>query len=359
MSADAPTHAGGAFGTSGPVQFCGFLAVGLVCASLAALVVGAADLEFGEVLAVFASRVGLVEAPSQRVDVIVWSIRLPRILLGVCVGAGLAISGATLQGMFRNPLADPSLIGVSSGAAAGAVTGIVARWMLEPVIGWIPEPMFLPIAAFAGGLGATVLVYRIATEDGRTSVATMLLAGIAINAAGGAVIGLMTYAADEAELRSLTLWTLGSLGAADWFQVGVCACALAVAAGCFVQKVDELDALLLGEAEAGDLGVDVQALERRVVLLSAVVVGAGVAFTGLIGFVGLVAPHIVRLWWGPSHRVVVPGAMLLGATLLVGADALARTVVAPAELPIGIVTSLVGAPFFLFLLVRRDSDHYL
>ncbi|QDG50837.1 iron ABC transporter permease [Persicimonas caeni] len=340
------------------------LGAGVVAAAILGLVIGAADVTLGQIAAVIGAKLGVTASPGAQVEVIVWSIRLPRVLMGVCVGAGLALCGAALQGMFRNPLADPGLIGVSSGAAAGAATAVVAGWALESLfgwmqLGWIPQSLLLPAAAFVGGLAATLVVYRIATNNGRTSVATMLLAGIAVNAAAGSIIGLLTYAADEAELRSLTLWTLGSLGSADWAQLAVCASCLGVAGWMLVRRADEFDALLLGEHEARDLGVDVAELERRIVVISAVVVGASVAFTGLIGFVGLVAPHIVRLWRGPSHRHVLGLSMLLGALLLVCADTVSRTVVAPAELPIGIVTSLVGAPFFLYLLVRRRSEYYL
>lgn len=360
MSADlAGSIAGRGRGGDERAQVLGWLIAGLVGVSLVGLTVGAAQISLTDALAVLGAKLGLVASPGAQVDTIVWSIRLPRVLMGICVGAALALCGAALQGMFRNPLADPGLIGVSSGAAAGAVTAVVARWLLEPVLGWVPQSLLLPAAAFGGGLVATILVYRIATHGGRTSVATMLLAGIAVNAAAGSLIGLMTYAADEAELRSLTLWTLGSLGSADWAQVGVCAASLAVAGWLLLRRSRQLDALLLGESEARDLGIDVGSLERHVVALSAVVVGAAVAFTGLIGFVGLVAPHITRLWRGPSHRIVLPASMLLGAGLLVCADTVSRTLVAPAELPIGIVTSLVGAPFFLYLLVRRRSEYYL
>jgi iron complex transport system permease protein len=342
-----------------PTSTLWLLGAGLVTAATLGLLVGAADVSLTEAMDVLGSKLGLTTSPGMQLDIIVWTIRLPRVLMGVCVGAGLALCGAALQGMFRNPLGDPGLIGVSSGAAAGAVTAMVARWLLEPALGWVPQALLLPVAAFGGGLVATLLVYRIATRGGRTSVATMLLAGIAVNAAAGSLIGLMTYAADEAELRSLTLWTLGSLGSANWVELGVCAATLGLAGWLLLRHTDQLDALLLGESEARDLGVDVGALEHRVVVLSAVVVGAAVAFTGLIGFVGLVAPHIVRLWRGPSHRIVLPASMLLGAMLLVCADTASRTIVSPAELPIGIVTSLIGAPFFLWLLVRRRAEHYL
>jgi iron complex transport system permease protein len=314
---------------------------------------GAADVGWESILAVIGSKLGLTSAPSARLEAIVWSIRMPRVILALAVGAGLAVSGAAMQGLFRNPLADPGLIGVSAGAAAGAVVALVARWLLAPVLGLVPEPLLVPIAAFCGGLLATWIVYSIATRDGHTSVATMLLAGIAVNAAAGALIGLMTYAADEAELRSLTLWTLGSVAAAEWVTTLGCVAVVVVAAGIFLRHHRAFDAFLLGETEAHALGIDTQRFQRWVVALTAVVVGVCVSFSGLIAFVGLVAPHIVRLWAGPSHRIVLPGSVLLGGAMLLGADTLARTIVTPAELPIGIVTSLLGAPFFIALLMRR------
>ncbi|AWV91080.1 iron ABC transporter [Bradymonas sediminis] len=314
---------------------------------------GATAVAPSEILQVLAAKLGLQASPGRPLEAIVWSIRLPRVLLAALVGASLALAGASLQGLFRNPLADPGLIGISSGAASGAALALVAGWVLQPVLSWVPAWLLVPLAAFAGGVLATFVVYRIATFNGRTSVATMLLAGIAINALGGALIGFLTFAADEAALRSLSMWMLGSLGGAGWTQVLVCAGGLLVGSCFLLRRTGEIDALMLGAREAQDLGVDVQRLERRIVLLSAFMVGLAVAFTGLIGFIGLVAPHMIRLWRGPSHRVVLPGAMLLGALLLVLADVFSRTLLAPAELPIGIVTALVGAPFFLFLLMQR------
>jgi iron complex transport system permease protein len=274
------------------------------------------------------------------------------------VGAGLASAGAAMQGLFRNPLADPGLIGVSSGAAAGAVFALVAQWFFAPVLGLIPQRLLVPTAAFLGGLGATWLVYRIATRNGRTSVSTMLLAGIAINAAAGALIGLLTYAADDAELRDVTLWTLGSVASADWASTGLVAVVCALTLYALWRRTEILDAFTLGADEARLLGVDTQRFQRVVITFTAILVGACVAFTGLIGFVGLVAPHMIRLWRGPSHRTVIPGAALMGAILLIAADTAARTVIAPAELPIGVLTSLLGAPFFLALLVRRRGGHW-
>ena len=316
--------------------------------------VGAVAISPGQVLAILGESVGLSLpwAYESRQALVLTAIRLPRVLLGMGVGGGLAVSGAVMQGLFRNPLADPSLIGVSSGAALAAVVTIV----LGPVLmgGWADAlgPFLLPAAAFAGGVGATVLVYRLGTRNGQTSVATMLLAGIAINALAGAGTGLMTFIADDDQLRDLTFWTLGSLGGATWTQlavVGPCLLGGMVAAPFLARP---LNALLLGEGEAFHLGIDTERTKKQVVTLAALVVGAAVAVSGVIGFIGLVVPHLLRLAVGPDHRVLIPGSALLGGALLLGADVLARTIVAPAELPIGIVTALVGAPFFLWLLLR-------
>lgn len=324
-----------------------------------ALGTGAVDIAPGAVLAILADRLGL-STPwdfETRQALVLVNIRLPRVILGVVVGAGLSISGAMMQGLFRNPLADPGLIGVSSGAALGAVSTIVllpsasAASVSQAVSGAV----LLPLAAFTGGVLATVIVYRLATSDGRTSVATMLLAGIAINAVAGAGTGMLTFIADDDQLRDLTFWSLGSLGGATWSSlavVGPCVL-LCVAAAPLLAR--SLNAMLLGESEAQHLGIDTQWIKRIVIGGAALAVGASVAVAGIIGFVGLVVPHLLRLAIGPDHRVLLPGSALLGGTLLVGADLLSRVVVSPAELPIGIVTALVGGPFFLWLLLRQRT----
>lgn len=336
----------------------GLLGVLLIAMAMVSISVGAADVPLARALRVLANKLGADLPVDARAEAIIWSIRLPRTAMAGLVGAGLASAGAAMQGLFRNPLADPGLIGVSSGAAAGAVVALVAQWFFAPVLGLIPQRLLVPTAAFLGGLGATWLVYRIATRNGRTSVSTMLLAGIAINAAAGALIGLLTYAADDAELRDVTLWTLGSVASADWASTGLVAVVCALTLYALWRRTEILDAFTLGADEARLLGVDTQRFQRVVITFTAVLVGACVAFTGLIGFVGLVAPHMIRLWRGPSHRTVIPGAALMGAILLIAADTAARTVIAPAELPIGVLTSLLGAPFFLALLVRRRGGHW-
>lgn len=287
----------------------------------------------------------------QQAELILGQIRVPRTLLGLAVGAVLALSGVAMQGLFRNPLADPGLVGVSSGAALGAAVAIVAgAWLggLPEVI----EPYLLSISAFGGGLIVTGIVYRLGRRDGQTSVGIMLLAGVAMTALAGSIIGLFSYLADDATLRTLTFWNLGTLNGASYARVWplLVVCVLVIL--WLPRRAKALNALLLGESEARHLGIEVERLKRELVLCIALGVGAAVAAAGLIGFVGLIVPHLIRLVAGPDHRVVLPASALAGATLLLFADVFARLVLAPAELPIGIVTAFIGAPFFLFLLVR-------
>ncbi len=284
-------------------------------------------------------------------ELILGQIRLPRTLLGLAVGAVLALSGVAMQGLFRNPLADPGLVGVASGAALGAAVAIVGGSWLGG-INEVFAPYLLSVCAFLGGLGVTALVYRLGRRDGQTHVATMLLAGIALTALASSAVGLFTYLADDATLRTLTFWNLGSLNGASYQRLWPL---LLVAGGVALwlpRRARALNALLLGESEARHLGVDVEKLKRELVFCTALGVGAAVAAAGLIGFIGLVVPHLVRLLAGPDHRVVLPASLLAGGTLLLFADLIARLALAPAELPIGIVTAFIGAPFFLFLLIR-------
>ena len=281
------------------------------------------------------------------------SIRLPRLLLGVAAGAGLGLAGALMQGLFRNPLADPGLVGVSSGAALAAGLTIVLGAAFFPDMPRQLGSWALVLTAFAGGLGVTALIYLLAQTGSGTQVTLMLLAGIAINALAGAGLGYLSTIATDEQLRSVQFWMLGSLGAASWASVwGVLAVALlALALG--VPLARPLNALALGEAQAAMLGVPVERVKRLAVVVAALAVGAVTATTGIIGFIGLVAPHMVRLLLGPDHRLVLPGAALLGAALVLLADALARTLTAPAELPLGVLTATLGAPFFLVLLKKR------
>jgi len=329
------------------------LAAALVVALVSALTVGPLSMSPGEVLASLLQPLGLELSwqPAAHEAATVWHIRLPRAVLAMLVGAALAVSGAALQGLLRTPLAEPGLLGVSSGAALAAVLVIVlgeaapSAWPVAPA-------HLLPFAAFAGGGLAVWLVWRIARVDDGASVATLLLAGIAVNAVAGAGIGFLSFVADDQALRSLMFWTLGSLGKAGWDQILVALPFMLLPALFLARWARALNLLLLGEAEAGHLGLDVARLKRWLLVCVTAATGAAVALAGVIGFVGLVVPHLLRLAFGPDHRALLPGAALGGAVLMLAADALARTVLAPAELPVGILTTLLGGPFFLGLLIR-------
>jgi len=331
------------------------LAAVFAAAFLASLGAGAVPIGPLEALTVLAARVGLVgDVDSAQANVLL-AIRLPRTVLGALAGAGLGISGALLQGMFRNPLVDPGLIGVSSGAALAAASVLVLGESLLAAMPASASLLVLPLAAFFGGLAAVAAVQRLGRVAGQTSVSVFLLAGVAVNALAGAAVGLLLFIASDAQMRRVTFWNLGSLGGATWSTLAVAGPLLLISIGAAPRLARDLNLLSLGEAEAGHLGLDVESLKRHGVTLAALAVGAGVAVTGVIGFVGLVVPHLVRLLGGPDHRGLIPGSAFLGGAILLFADIFARTVAAPAEIPIGVVTALLGAPFLLWL-VRRQQE---
>jgi iron complex transport system permease protein len=283
---------------------------------------------------------------------IIWQIRVPRVLLALCVGALLALCGALIQGLFRNPLAEPGLMGVSSGATLMVVVVLVLASNLPGSLPGHLRPFLLPAVAFGGGLVATRLVMLLG-HSSHYSPLRLILAGVAFNMVAAAGIGLCAYLATNEQLRTLTFWSLGSFSAASWSGVGITAVVLAIIAPLAYRSWRPLNALLLGESECRHLGFDVPVLKRRIVYLSAAGVGAAVAFTGIIGFIGLVVPHIVRMLVGADHRRLLPLSLALGALLTLWADWLARTVLSPAELPVGIITSLLGGPFFIYLIHRQ------
>ena len=330
------------------------LLVVLLLAAAVAATIGAAGIPFGRIAAAF----GLAPGNPALVDrdwLVLWSIRLPRIALAIIIGGLLAACGAVMQGLFRNPLADPALVGVSSGAALAAAAMIVVGDRYLSSAGVTLPLEALPLAAFVGALASTMILYRIATREGRTSVAMFLLGGLAIAALANAGLGLLVFLADDRQLRDINFWMLGSLSGATWAKVGAIAPFLVAFAVVLPFIARGLDLLVLGEMEAFHAGVSVERLKRTCVVLVAAAAGAAVSVSGVIGFVGLVVPHLLRLLIGPSHRLLLPTAALLGAALLVIADTFARTLAAPAELPIGIVTAVIGAPFFLYLLLRQRA----
>ncbi|WP_222939977.1 FecCD family ABC transporter permease [Erwinia persicina] len=279
----------------------------------------------------------------------IWfTIRLPRVLLAVIVGGALALSGCVMQGLFRNPLADPGLLGISSGAALAVAISIVLSLSLPGVL-----MLYLPLlAAFLGSLAVTLVIFLL-SRQGLTGLSRLLLVGIAINALCGAAVGVLSWLSTDQQLRQLSLWGMGSLGQAQWPTVLVCA-SVVVPCMVLVQRLAiRLNLLQLGEEEAHYLGVDVARTQRYLLVFSAFLVASAVAVSGVIGFIGLVVPHLMRFWLGGDHRWLLPSSLMSGAILLLLADTLARTLVAPAEMPVGLLTSLIGGPWFLWLILRR------
>jgi iron complex transport system permease protein len=283
------------------------------------------------------------------------SIRLPRVVVAIIVGGALGISGAVLQSLFRNPLAEPGLIGVSSGAALSAVAVIVFLSGQVILFHVNLTPYILPAAAFLGGLAATIIVYMIGRTSRGDIAATMLLIGVALNAVAMAGIGVLQFLSDDTQLRLLTFWMMGGLGSIGWQALLPVSVLIAVGVIGLIRLAVPLNAYLLGANEARHLGINIKAMTKKAVLFSALIVGAAVSVAGIIGFVGLIVPHLVRQISGPDNRTVIIGSALMGAMLLLLADLCARTIIAPTELPVGLVTSAIGGPFFLWQLMRRNG----
>ncbi|KQN64178.1 iron ABC transporter [Serratia sp. Leaf51] len=278
----------------------------------------------------------------------VWlTVRLPRVLLAVVVGCALASSGAVMQGLFRNPLADPGLLGISSGAALAVALTIVMPLALSPLLALYSHM----ISAFAGSLAISLVVFTL-SRFGHGGLSRLLLAGIAINALCGAAVGVLTYVSDDQQLRQFSLWSMGSLGQAQWPTLAVASSLILPACIATFFMSRRLNILQLGEEDAHYLGVNVRRTQLQLLLLSALLVGAAVAVSGVIGFIGLVIPHLLRMRIGADHRWLLPGSAMAGACLLLLADTLARTLVAPAEMPVGLITSIIGGPYFLWLILR-------
>jgi iron complex transport system permease protein len=285
-----------------------------------------------------------------------WEIRLPRVVLSLITGAGLGVCGAAMQAIFRNPLADPGLIGVSSGAALGAVSVIVLGNTLFSEFSTVFGLYAIPLGAFFGCLAVCSFIYRLSAFSGQFTVISLLLAGIAVNAIVGAFIGVLTLVSNDQELRDLTFWSMGSLAGNHWALIFPSLAAIIIAIIGLYRLSQPLNLYLLGEAQAKHLGLNVNALKKRVFVLTALCIGAAVAVTGMIGFVGFVVPHLIRLIVGTDHRYLMPGSMLLGALLLTASDLLARTIILPAEVPIGLITSALGGPFFLIMLMKTYKN---
>ncbi|MEU3836221.1 iron ABC transporter permease [Streptomyces microflavus] len=322
------------------------LSLALLAGCLLSAAIGAYSIPIGDVLASVQHRIGIGGQPLDRVgESVLWNVRLPRVVLALLVGASLGCAGALMQGVFGNPLAEPGVIGISAGAAVGAVASIALGLTFFGT--WT-----ITVFAFVAGLATVLLVYTLSRSGGRTEVVTLILTGIAVNAFAGALIGLFIFFADNAQITQITFWQLGSLSQATWPKVlAVLPCALAglLIAPFYARK---LDLLALGERPARHLGVDVERLRILLVLVVALLTAAAVAVAGIISFVGLLVPHLLRMANGPGHRFLIPGSALGGALVLVAGDLAARTVAAPAELPLGVLTALFGSPFFFWLLRR-------
>jgi len=279
-------------------------------------------------------------------------LRLPRVLLCAITGAILSVSGVLMQGLFRNPIVEPGLVGTSSGAALGASVVFVMAAKFSPEMKSFTGPFLVPLVAFFGALAATYTVYSLAKNAKRVSIMSLLLIGIAVNAVCLSGTGFMSYIARDPQARSITFWNLGTFSGASWLQVFIVGTVAAIIFILSLRYSKQLNALLLGEEEATYLGVDTDKLKRKIMLLNTAMVSVATAFVGVISFMGLIVPHVLRLLIGSDNKRLLPASMILGATLLTLADMCARLILAPAEVPIGIITSLVGAPIFIILLKK-------
>jgi iron complex transport system permease protein len=287
---------------------------------------------------------------------ILFDLRLPRIVMGILIGSMLSVSGTCMQGMFKNPLATPDLIGITSGATLFAATSIVLGGVLKT---FIPESLhfyLLSLMAFLGSLLTMLIVYKIATVNGKTNVVMMLLTGVAITAIGFAFTGFLIYISKEEQLRDLTFWNLGSLAGATWMKNGLLFVVLLISYFFLLGKGKSLNALMLGENDAKHLGVPVEKIKKQIVVFTALMVGTTVAFSGTIGFVGLVIPYILRLIFKSNYQLILPLSAVFGSILLVVADTISRTIVAPSEIPIGILTAMLGAPVFILILIKNKKS---
>lgn len=283
---------------------------------------------------------------------VIMDLRLPRIVMGILIGSALSVSGTCLQGMFRNPLATPDLLGITAGASLFAAITIVLGAYIKPYVPEVFHFSLLSIMAFLGALITMMMVYRMSTIGGKTNVVVMLLTGVAITALGFAVMGLLIYTSKEEELRDLTFWNLGSLGGASWTKNGILAVIIVVCYSFLINKGKALNAMMLGEKDAEHLGIPVERIKKQIVILTALMIGSSVAFAGTISFVGLIVPYILRLIFRSNYHIILPLSAVFGSILLLSADTISRTIAPPSEIPIGILTAFMGAPIFITILVK-------
>lgn len=287
---------------------------------------------------------------------VLMDLRLPRIAMGILIGSALAVSGTCLQGMFRNPLATPDLLGITAGASLFAAIAIVLGVYIKP---YIPEALhysFLSLMAFIGALITMVMVYRMSTTNGKTNVVVMLLTGVAVTALGFAIMGFLIYISKEEQLRDLTFWNLGSLAGATWTKNAILLVIITIAYIFLINKGKALNAMMLGEKDAQHLGIPIERIKKQIVILTALMVGTSVAFAGTISFVGLIVPYILRLIFKSNYHIILPLSAVFGSILLLSADTISRTIAPPSEIPIGILTAFMGAPIFIVILIRSRNS---
>lgn len=292
------------------------------------------------------------DAISAMDNYVLFKIRLPRIVMAILMGSAFAVSGTCLQGMFKNPLATPNLIGVTSGASLFAAVAIVLGSKIRTYLPDVINYSLISIMAFVGAILTMSFVYKMSTSRRKTNVVIMLLAGVAVSALAGAVTGFLTYLTDDEQLRDLTFWTLGSLGGATWLKNGILAVVIFFSFLFLLDKGKALNAMMLGEEDAAHLGIPVEKVKKRIIILTALMVGTCVAFAGAIGFVGLIVPYILRMLFKSNYHLILPLSAVVGSILLLIADTISRTIVAPSEMPIGILTAFIGAPIFVAILIR-------
>ncbi|MDD2983176.1 MAG: iron ABC transporter permease [Crocinitomicaceae bacterium] len=332
----------------------------LIVSCLVSVSIGSVSIEIKQIFSLILNRMGFEESQNFTTiqENVFWILRFPRVLFGILVGVALGVSGVSLQGIFRNPLVDSGLIGIASGASLLASCFIVLSSYFS-FLSIVNAQLTMAFVAFVGAAVTAFLVYRVSLYNGKINITMLILAGVALNAVSGSLTGLLTYFADDRQLRDITFWTLGSLSGATWLSLSILAFFVLIPAFILMRYRNALNAFALGEKSAYFIGVDTKKVKFVVLLCSTAMVGATVAFSGIIGFVGLVIPHILRLMIGPNHRALMPLSALAGALLICLADLVSRTLINPIEIPIGIITSIIGAPILLLIILKQKRNLFV
>lgn len=332
----------------------------LIVSCLVSVSIGSVSIEIKQIFSLILNRMGFEGSQNFTTiqENVFWILRFPRVLFGILVGVALGVSGVSLQGIFRNPLVDSGLIGIASGASLLASCFIVLSSYFS-FLSIVNAQLTMAFVAFVGAAVTAFLVYRVSLYNGKINITMLILAGVALNAVSGSLTGLLTYFADDRQLRDITFWTLGSLSGATWLSLSILAFFVLIPAFILMRYRNALNAFALGEKSAYFIGVDTKKVKFVILLCSTAMVGATVAFSGIIGFVGLVIPHILRLMIGPNHRALMPLSALAGALLICLADLVSRTLINPIEIPIGIITSIIGAPILLIIILKQKRNLFV